>query len=190
MPFGLTNAPTTFMRLMDDILQPFTNSFIVVYLDDILIFNQSWEEHLHHILQVVYVDPTKIKVIQDWLSPATLTELHSFLSLANFYRRFVFGFSHITWPLSQVTKGGAKAKFFWSESQQKAFTKLKECLCMAPVLALPNLQQPFEVETDAFDYAIGVVITEHGQPMAYHSETLSDTVWKYPTYDKEMYSMV
>eukprot|EP00253_Pinus_taeda_P004739 PITA_04739 len=49
MPFKLTNAPATFMRLMDDILCPFTNSFVVVYLDDILIFSQSWEEHLHHI---------------------------------------------------------------------------------------------------------------------------------------------
>eukprot|EP00253_Pinus_taeda_P012939 PITA_12939 len=53
MPLGLTNAPATFMRLMDDILWPFTNSFVVVYLDDILIFSQSWEEHLHHIRQVL-----------------------------------------------------------------------------------------------------------------------------------------
>jgi hypothetical protein len=53
MPFELTNAPATFMRLMDDILQPFTNSFVVVYLDDILIFSQTWEEHLHHIQQVL-----------------------------------------------------------------------------------------------------------------------------------------
>eukprot|EP00253_Pinus_taeda_P001830 PITA_01830 len=192
MPFGLTNAPATFMRLMDDVLWPFTNSFVVVYLDDILIFSQSWEGHLHHIRQVcsntrVHVDPAKILVFQDWPSPTTLAELCSFLGLANFYRGFVLGFSHITWPLSQLTKGGAKAKFFWSESQQKAFKELKNRLCTAPVLALPDLQQPFEVETDASDYAIGAVLTQHGHPMAYHSETLSDTIRKYPTYDKEMY---
>jgi hypothetical protein len=69
----------------------------------------------------VHVDPTNIQVIWDWPAPTTLTELRSFLGLSNFYRRFVLGFSHITWPLSQVTKGGAKEKLFWSESQQKAF---------------------------------------------------------------------
>ena len=49
MPSGMTNASATFMRLMDDILWPFTNSFVVVYLDEILIFSQTWEENLHHI---------------------------------------------------------------------------------------------------------------------------------------------
>ena len=49
MHFGLTNAPTTFMRMMDDILRPFTNTFVVVYLDDILIYNKTWDEHLQHI---------------------------------------------------------------------------------------------------------------------------------------------
>eukprot|EP00253_Pinus_taeda_P034236 PITA_34236 len=170
------NTPATFMRLTNDILQPFTNAFVVVYLDDILIFNQSWEEHLHHIRQCVHVDPSKIQLIRDWPTPTTLTELCSFFGLANFYRRFVLGFSHITWPLSQVTKGGVKAKFFWSETQQCAFSELKNRLCSAPVLTLPDLQQPFEIEIDASDYAIDVVLTQHGHLVAYHSETLLDTV--------------
>ena len=94
-----------------------------------------------------------------------LTELRSFLGLANFYRRFVLGFSHITWPLSQVTKGGAREKIFWSEPQQKAFTELKNRLCSTPVLTLPDLQQPFEIETDASDYAIGAFLTQQGHPV-------------------------
>jgi hypothetical protein len=53
MPFGLTNALSSFMRLMDDVLRPFTNFFVVVYLDDILIFNITWEEHMWHIHQVL-----------------------------------------------------------------------------------------------------------------------------------------
>jgi hypothetical protein len=67
---------------------------------------------------------------------------------------------------------------------------LKHRLCSAPVLTLPDLQQPFGIEIDASDYAIGAVLTQNGHPVAYHSETLSNTVWKYPTYDKEMYSIV
>ena len=54
MPFGLKNAPTTFMRMMDDILWPFTNTFVVVYLDDILIYNKTWAEHLQHIEKVLH----------------------------------------------------------------------------------------------------------------------------------------
>ena len=49
MPFGLRNAPATFMRMMDDILRPFTNNFVVLYLDDILTYSKTWAEHLQHI---------------------------------------------------------------------------------------------------------------------------------------------
>jgi hypothetical protein len=67
---------------------------------------------------------------------------------------------------------------------------MKHPLCSTPVLFLPDIQQPFEIETNASDYVVGAVLSQHGHPMAYHSETLSDIVWKYPTYEKEMYSIV
>jgi hypothetical protein len=79
-----------------------------------------------------------------------------------------------------------KAKFVWFVPQQKAFEDLKYRLCSTPVLILPDLQRPFEIEIDASDYAIGAVLTQHGNMVAYHSETLSDVVRRYPTYDKEM----
>ena len=100
------------------------------------------------------------------------------------------GLSHITWPLSQVTKGGAREKIFLLEPQQKAFTKLKSHLYSAPMLTLPDLQQPFEIKTDASEYAIGADPTQQGHPMAYHSDTLSNKFQKYSTYGKEMYSIV
>ena len=57
-------------------------------------------------------------------------------------------------------------------------------LLLGIVLALPDLQQPFEVEIDASDYVIGAFLTQQGNPMAYHSEILLDTIYKYPTYEK------
>jgi hypothetical protein len=196
----------------------------VVYLDDILIYNKTWVEHLQHIQQVlhtlrqhklyanlekcsfdmervhylgyiidkhdIHVDPAKIQVIRDWPTPTTLTKLQSFLGLSNFYCRFMLGFSHIAWVVSQITRGGGKEKFAWGWSQQQAFDDLKQRLCSTPILSLPDLQEPFEIETDASDYVVGTVLTQHDHPMDYHSETLSNVVHKYPTYNKEMYSIV
>jgi hypothetical protein len=138
----------------------------------------------------VHVDPSKIQIIRDWSNPTTLTELQSFLGLANFYRWFMLGFSHIAWALSQVTKGGDKENFTWEKVQQRSFDDLKHRLCSTPVLSLPDLQQPFKIETDASNYVVGEFLTQNGHPVTYHSETLSDIVRKYPTYDKEIYSIV
>jgi hypothetical protein len=136
----------------------------------------------------VHVDPSNIQVIYEFPAPTTLIELQSLLGLANFYPRFMLGFSHIAWALNHITKGGGKENFLWGLSQQQAFNDLKQGLCSSLVLSLLDLQHPFEIETDASDYVVGVVLTQHGHHVVYHSETPSDVVCKYPTYDKEIYS--
>jgi hypothetical protein len=138
----------------------------------------------------VHVDLAKIQVLHDWPSLRTLTELQSFLGLANFYRGFVLGLSHIACALDQVTKGSGRETFVWGKEKQQEFDDLKHCLCSSPVLSLPDLQQLFKIAIDASNYIVGTVLTQHGHLVAYHSETLSDTVGKYPPYDKEMYSIV
>ena len=84
-------------------------------------FGMDQIQYLRYIVDSngVHLDLTKIQVIRDWPTPKTLTELHNFLGLANFYRRFVLGFSHIAWSLSQVNTGGSKAMFVWAKSQQQ-----------------------------------------------------------------------
>jgi hypothetical protein len=81
-------------------------------------------------------------------------------------------------------------KFAWGRSQQQVFDDLKQRLCSSPIISLPNLQYPFEIKRDATNYVVGSVLTQHSHPVAYHSETVSDAICKYPTYNKEMYSIV
>jgi hypothetical protein len=83
-----------------------------------------------------------------------------------------------------------QAKFLWTVVAAQQFQKLKDALCSAPVLRLPDLTQPFEIETDASQYAIGAVLKQGGHPVSYHSETLADAKLNYSTYDKEFYSLI
>jgi hypothetical protein len=99
------------------------------------------------------------------------------LGLSNFYRKFMLGFSNISWALNQVTRGGGKVKFVWGRSQKQVFNDLMQFLCSPLILSLSDLQQPFEIETDASEYVVGIVITHYGHLVAYHSETLLDSMW-------------
>jgi hypothetical protein len=71
----------------------------------------------------------------------------------------MLGFSHIAWALIQETRGGGKEIFLWFLSQKQEFDDLKQRLCSTPMLSLPDLQQPFEIETYASDYVVGVIFT-------------------------------
>ena len=117
---------------------------------------------------LVQVDDEKIKAIRDWPIPKNVSDVRSFHGLASFYRRFVKDFSTIASPLNDIVK--KNVEFKWESEQEKAFNALKEKLTNAPILALPNFSKSFEIECDASNVGIGVVLLQEGHPIAYFSE--------------------
>ena len=97
-------------------------------------------------------------------------------------------FSSIAAPLTEVVK--KTVGFKWEKEQEQAFRELKEKLCSAPVLALPNFDKTFEIECDASGLGIRAVLMQGGKPIAFFSEKLNGAPLRYPTYDKELYALV
>ncbi|XP_073355335.1 uncharacterized protein [Aegilops tauschii subsp. strangulata] len=147
-------------------------------------FAVSPVEYLGHVVsgEGLATEPSKIKAIVDWPTPTDITKLRSFLGLAGYYRRFIKDYGTICRPLHDALK---KGKFLWTAEQDKAFRKLQQALVTAPVLALPNFNVPFTLETDASGYGIGVVLMQEGRPLAYYSSSLCPRNVALSTYEKE-----
>ncbi|KAA3462586.1 DNA/RNA polymerases superfamily protein [Gossypium australe] len=139
MPFGLTNTPAAFMDLMNRVFQPYLEQFVVVFIEDILVFSKTGDEHfrvcelwlrevtfLRHVVSAegIRVDPRKIEAVLDWKQPKYVSEIHNFLGLAGYYRRFFEGFSLIAASLAKLLRNGVP--FVWTDAQQESFEKLKK----------------------------------------------------------------
>ncbi|GJR30478.1 putative reverse transcriptase domain-containing protein [Tanacetum coccineum] len=218
MPFGLTNAPAVFMDLMNRVCKPYLDKFVIVFIDDILIYSknkQEHEEHLKLILELlkkeelyakfskcefwipkvqflghvidskgIHVDPAKIESIKDWASPKSPTEIHQFLGLAGYYRRFIEGFSKIAKPMTKLTQ--KKVKFEWGDKQEIAFQLLKQKLCSAPILALPEGSGDFIVYCYASIKGLGAVLMQREKVIDYVSHQLKIHEKNYTTHDLEL----
>ena len=134
------------------------------------------------------MDRGKVRAIQEWKAPTGVRELCSFLGLANYYRRFVEGYSRRATPLTELLKKGVT--WNWSDRCQGAFEDLKDAMMRDPVIALPDLTKPFEVQTDASDFALGGVLVQEGHPVAYESRKLSDAERRYTAQENELLAVI
>ncbi|GJY76185.1 putative reverse transcriptase domain-containing protein [Tanacetum coccineum] len=117
-------------------------------------------QFLGHVIdsEGIHVDPAKIESIKDWTSPKSPTEIRQFLGLAGYYRRFIEGFSKIAKPMTKLTQ--KKIKFEWGDKQEAAFQLLKQKLCSAPILALPEGSEDFIAYCDASKKGLGAVLMQ------------------------------
>ncbi|GKA03223.1 putative reverse transcriptase domain-containing protein [Tanacetum coccineum] len=118
----------------------------------------------------IHVDPAKIESIKDWASPKTPTEIRQFLGLAGYYRRFIEGFSKISESMTKLTQKGIK--FDWGEKEENTFQLIKQKLCSAPILALPEGSEDFVVYYDASHKGLGAVLMQREKVIAYASRQL------------------
>ncbi|GKB88733.1 reverse transcriptase domain-containing protein [Tanacetum coccineum] len=207
---------------MNQVCKPYLDRFVIVFIDDILIYSKSrkeYEGHLKLILKLLkeeelyakflkcefwlskvqflgyvidsegtHVDPAKIEAIKDWVSPKTPTEIRQFLGLAGYYRRFIKGFSKIARHMTKLTQ--KSMKFDWGEKAEAAFQLLKQKLCSAPILALPEGSENFVVYCDASHKGLGAVLMLGEKVIAYAPRQLKVHEKNYTTHDLELGAVV
>nr|GEZ85134.1 putative reverse transcriptase domain-containing protein [Tanacetum cinerariifolium] len=195
MPFGLTNAPGVFMDLMNQVCKPYLDKFMIVFINDILIYSKDEKEHEEHLkailellkkeeFQGIHVDPAKIESVKDWASPKSPIEIRQFLGLVGYYRRFIEGFSQIAKPMTKLTQ--KKVKFEWGDKKEAAFQLLKQKLCSASILALPEGSEDFIVYCDASNKGLGAVLMQREKVISYASRQLKIHKKNYMTHDLEL----
>ncbi|GJY56292.1 putative reverse transcriptase domain-containing protein, partial [Tanacetum coccineum] len=131
----------------------------------------------------IHVDPSKIEDVKNWEAPKTPSEVRSFLGLAGYYRRFIEDFSKIA--MTQKSK-----TFDWGEEQELTFQTLKDKLCNAPVLALPDGLEDVVVYCDASGLGLGCVLMQRGKVIAYAFRQLKIHEKNYTTHDLELGAVV
>ncbi|KAH0784702.1 hypothetical protein KY290_004300 [Solanum tuberosum] len=151
-------------------------------------FGQSSISYLGHILSEIglQVDPEKITAIVSWPLPSSVKDVHAFLGLTGYYRRFVKGYAQLALPLTDLLK---KDSFVWFDKASVAFAKLKEALGSIPVLFLPDFSKDFVVETDASGTGIGAVLCQDSHPIAFFCQKLSSRMQAASTYNREMFAI-
>ena len=146
-------------------------------------------EYLGHIIsgQGVSADPRKTTAMVTWPTPTSVKTLKGFLGLTGYYRKFIKNYGQIAAPLTALLRKNA---FDWSAEAELAFHQLKAAVSQPPVLALPNFNQYFIIECDAFGTGLGAVLMQNQRPIAFHSQILKGKALELSTYEKELLALV
>ena len=232
MPFGLCNAPPTFQRLMLNCLGELNLTYCLIYLDDVIIFSRTEEEHLewmcvvfdrfqehglklkpskcevfktkinylaHHVSKRGVLPSKKnLEAIAQCLPPDTYTKVKSFVGLVGHYRHFIKGFTNIATPLYDLTSGENKDKksehLDLPQEAWEAFDRLKASCLQAPILAFPDFDKPFLLETDASGKGLGAVLSQKQSdgryhPIAFASRIMNETEQRYHSNKQEFLAL-
>ncbi|KRY17737.1 Retrovirus-related Pol polyprotein from transposon 17.6 [Trichinella patagoniensis] len=207
MPFGLCNAPATFQRVMDLTLTRLKWKKCLVYLDDIVIFGRTFQEHfnnLEEVLQRIRQSGLKLKPAKCRLCAKEIAFLGHIVSRDGVRTDPSKTEKVASWPTptstSEVRTFLGFASYYrrfvksWSNEAEEAFQRLKRALTTGQILAFPRFDIPFIIDTDASETGIGAVLSQKHDPegervIAYASRTLSKTERKYSTTRKELLSI-
>ena len=222
---GLCNAPSIFSHIMHKELTPYIGQFCTVYIDDVLIFSKTIEEHAVHldkVLQRLYnanlyvkitkcdflkesikflghiitpegvkADPAKVDKVLNWTTPTKGKDVMKFLGLTNYFRQYIPHYADISAPLENVKQHkGIFDDTVWTSSQQTSFDGLKQALTSAPVLKIPDRENPFTVICDASLYGVGAILMQSGRPCAFLSKKFTKEQIGYITYEQELTAVI
>lgn len=155
-------------------------------------FHSSTVSFLGFILSAgnIRMDPEKVEAVKAWPVPENRKQLQRFLGFANFYRKFIKGYSSVAAPLHQLTS--IKQKFDWSPTADKVFSTLKELFTTAPILMLPDTKRQFIMEVDASSSGVGAILSQRAEhdnkihPCAFFSRRLSPAEKNYDIGNREL----
>ena len=113
------------------------------------------------------MDPAKVHTVLDWQIPCSVRDVQCFLGFANFYRKFIKGYSAIILPLTQLTQ--KNQSFIWTLGAAQAFMDLKKAFTSAPILAHLDPHKPFIIEANASDFSLGSILSQQGDDGQLHA---------------------
>ncbi|WVY92398.1 hypothetical protein V8G54_031486 [Vigna mungo] len=195
MPFGLSNAPATFQCLMNDVFRGLLRKFVLLLFHHQLYvclskcsFGLQNVDYLGHSVpgSGLSMDKDKVAVVMDWPVPINIKQLRGFLGLTKYYKRFIREYASIAAPLTNMLK---KDNFQWTKEALTALDSLKIAMTQAPVLALPDFEKPFTLETNASSLGIKAVLSQDNHPIAFFSKKLTPTLQKKSAYTREFYAI-